>query len=102
MYLDLNQVKKHLNLDDDFTEDDGYLTDLINVSEAVVEKHIDNKLNEIAEANGGELPPPLLHACLLLIANLYENRESIAYTSVTEIPLSYEYLLSLYKNYKGK
>lgn len=102
MYLKLYQVKKHLNIDDDFTEDDEYLVDLIHVAEAVIQKHIDDNLKEVAEANGGELPSPLAQAMLLLIGDLYANRESVAYTSVSELPLSYKYLLSLYKNYNGK
>lgn len=102
MYLNLYQVKKHLNIDEDYTDDDEYLVDLINVSEAVVSKHIDDNLNEVAEANGGELPSPLVHAMLLLIADLYQNRETVAYTTINELPLSYKYLLSLYKNYNSK
>ena len=99
MYLELYQVKKHLNIDEDFTDDDEYLVDLVNVAEAVISKHIDNNLNEVAKANGGKLPSPLVHAMLLLIADLYSNRESVAYTSISELPLSYKYLLSLYKQY---
>ena len=102
MYLDLYQVKKHLNIDEDFHDDDEYLVTLIEVAQATVEKHIDNNLEEIASANDGELPSPLCHAMLLLIADLYANRETVAYTSISKLPLSYDYLLALYKNYDGK
>lgn len=102
MYLNLYSVKKHLNIDEDFNDDDEYLVDLISVATQVVEKHIDNNLDEIAASNGGELPSPILHAMLLLIADLYSNRETVAYTSISKLPLSYDYLLDLYKNYDGK
>jgi uncharacterized phage protein (predicted DNA packaging) len=97
--LDLEAVKQHLNIDRDFNIDDEYLNHLIKVAEEVIEKHIDNKLQYIAENNGGELPSPLLQAMLLFIGNMYANRESTVLTSVTELPYSYNYLLQLYQAY---
>lgn len=99
MYLDLEKIKKHLNINDDYTADDMYLTDLSEVAERVVETHIDNKLDIIASNNGGTLPAPILHAMLLFIGNMYANRESVAFVSANEIPLSYAYILDLYKCY---
>lgn len=97
LYLD--QIKKHLNIDDDFNGDDEYLLHLRDVASAVVQRHINDTFESIAVHNGGELPPPLLHAMLLFIGMMYECRESVTYTSATEVPLSYSYLLDLYKNY---
>ena len=99
MYLDLEKIKKHLNINVDYTDDDMYLTDLAEVAERVVETHIDNKLDTIASKNGGLLPAPILHAMLLFIGNMYANRESVAFVGVNEIPLSYAYILDLYKTY---
>lgn len=100
MYLTLNQIKKHLNIDSTFTADDTYLMNLASVAENTVQKHIDNELSEL-EDDYGQLPMPLLQAMLLMIGTLYAKRESIAFASAVEVPLSYEYLLSLYKNYNG-
>jgi len=36
---------------------------------------------------------------LLMIGNLYANREPVSYGTVARIPYSYEYLISLYRNY---
>lgn len=101
-YIQLYQVKKQLNIDEDFRDDDEYLVDLINVAEQMVENHIDDKLEEIAKANGNCLPRPLIQAMLLFIGNLYANRESIAFASSSEIPLSYNYILDGFKNYSNK
>ena len=98
-YLKLRDIKKHLNIDDYFTDDDLYIEALSNVAEKVVEKHIDLGLSIVADYNGGELPPPLIHAMLLFIGNMYANRESVAFASASEIPLSYQYILDLYKCY---
>lgn len=100
MFLKLEDIKKHLNIDSTFTDDDAYIIQLAEVAELAVQKHIDNKLDEIVEEDGA-LPAPLLHAMLLFIGNMYANRESVAYTSVVEVPKSYDYLLSLYKNYNN-
>lgn len=102
MFIQLYQIKQHLNIDEVFTNDDEYLMNLEMVAEKAVEKHIDCSLSEIASANSGELPTPLLQAMLLFIGNMYLQRESITYTSITEVPLAYSYLLDLYKDYSKK
>ena len=99
MYLTLDRIKKHLNIDEDYKEDDEYILALCEVSEQVVERHIDSNLSEVAKSNGDELPSPLLHAMLLFIGDMYRTRESVSFTSVSAIPFSYDYILSLYKNY---
>lgn len=98
-YITLSQTKQHLNIDQGFTIDDEYILQLINVAEDVVSKHIDISLVDI-ETEAGVLPPALSHAILLLVGNFYANREPVAFASSNEIPLNYQYLLSLYKHYK--
>lgn len=95
-YLELSQIKKHLNIDQDFTDDDEYLESLGDVAEQIVERHIENKLDNFCDSN---IPAPILHACLLMVGNFYNNRESISNTNNYEIPQSYKYLLATYKNY---
>lgn len=101
MLLDLDIVKKHLNIDPDFCDDDDYIVTLAEVAEQAVEKHIDSRLSDIAKEEDG-LPSPLFHAMLLMIGNLYANRESVSYSTAVEVPKSYDYLLSLYRNYNWK
>jgi hypothetical protein len=99
MYITLEQAKQHLNIDQSYSIDDEYITQLIGVAEDVVSKHIDDKLIDI-EIEAGVLPASIVHAMLLLIGNFYANREPVAFASSNEIPLNYQYLLSLYKHYK--
>lgn len=99
--LDLELVKKHLNIDSDFTEDDAYIQTLIDVAVQAVVKHID--VADITEhVEDGKLTPGLQHACLLLIGSLYANREALSITSMTELPLAYNYLLQLFQDYTIK
>ncbi len=98
MYLTLEQVKKHLLVDDGFKADDSYITDLITVAEDSVSRHLDIALEELDE--GGNLPPSIIHAMLLMIGNLYANREPVTFGTVVKIPFTYEYLVGLYKKYE--
>lgn len=97
-YLNLELIKNHLNLQN-FSDDDKYLQHLGSAVEFVVEKDIDKKLSKIAEENGGELPPSLLHAMLLLLGTYYANRENISYASCVEVPKTYAYICDLYRCY---
>lgn len=100
MYIQLDLAKKHLNIEEDFTEDDEYILSLIEVAESAVRVHVNEDFASIAEKNGGCLPPPILQAVLLMIGNLYTNREPLG-TNQQELPLSYQYLIDLYKNYNN-
>lgn len=94
--MDLERIKKHLNIDETFVDDDVYLLELYNVCKTIVEKHTCTSFND-----DEEIPHPLQQAILMLIGNYYANRESIAFASSAEIPLTYTYILDLYKNYNN-
>lgn len=100
MYVTLALAKQHLNVESGYTADDAYITHLIEVAEMTVERHIDYLLEDYIEGEGDELPKPLQHAILLYVGDLYMSREANAYgVNVSEVPFSYDYLLSLYKDY---
>lgn len=98
MYLALDLVKHHLNLESSYTEDDQYLLALIDVAEQAVKVHVNEDLETIAERNSGCLPVPLFQAMLLQIGNLYQNREIVG-AKTTALPFGYQYLIDLYRNY---
>ena len=98
-YLTLASTKKHLIVDDSFTDDDTYITSLMNVAEAVVERDIDQPLVTL-EDGAGNLPAPITQAMLLVVGNLYSNREPVAIgASAVNVPYTFEYLKGLYKNH---
>lgn len=100
MYLDLNAVKKHLNIESSYTEDDQYLLMLTDVAEQTVRVHVNEDLETIAEKSGGCIPTPLFQAMLLQIGNLYQNREIVG-AKTTALPFGYQYLIDLYRNYSN-
>ncbi len=97
MYITLEETKKHLNIDESFKDDDQYLGALIQVAEDAVAHHIDIVLEEMVV--DGNLPSAIHHSILLLVGNLYANREPVAYSSVAKVPYTLDYLLGLYKRY---
>lgn len=102
MTISLEDIKKHLNIDDDFTDDDIYLLSLVDVAEKIVLKHIDcNDVDDLLD-DEGNLPTPLIQAIKLLVGNFYANRESVSNTTVQSMPLNYEYILDLYMDYSKK
>lgn len=101
MYITLEEIKKHLNIDNYFTDDDEYLASLIEVAAKVVEAHIDCSFNDLLDGDGN-LPLPIIQAMKLFVGNMYQSRESVAFVQANEIPFAYDYLLSLYKDYKKK
>ena len=97
MILTLERVKQHLNLEPDFTENDQYLLGLIDMAEKAVRVHVNEDFKDIAKKNGG-FPTPLLQAMLLMVEKMYMNRENKE-TKTDELPLNYQYLIDLYRNY---
>lgn len=101
MYVTLNEAKKHLLVDDSFKDDDLYILQLIQVAEDSVQQHLDIALSDL-EKEGGELPPSIYQAILLMIGNLYQNREPVTFGQVNKIPYTLEYLINLYRNFSVK
>lgn len=80
-------------------DDDMYLLHLAQMAKEIVERHIDCPVDKYTNA-AGMTEHGLRHAMLLLIGNMYANRESIAYGSANEIPYAYKYILDLYRDYE--
>ena len=98
-YLQLEDIKKHLNIDSDFTDDDNYLESLAVAAEDVISKYIDYPLDNLKDGSG-DIPRALKFAMLLWIGTIYSTRESISSGSMTEVPHSLELLCNLYRDYK--
>jgi len=97
MYITLQQAKKHLQIDECFKDDDEYILDLIRVSEDAVARTLNVPLAHLIK--DGVLPESVTHSILLLIGNLYANREPVSFTTASKVPYTLEYLLGLYKHY---
>lgn len=94
MEITIAELKQHLNLEPDWKGEDSYLLSLIGAAKQVVQMHICDDIDGKSE---GQLP--LAHAIKLLVGTWYMNRESLS--NLQKGNHSYEYILSLYKNYNG-
>ncbi|WP_034541505.1 head-tail connector protein [Phocaeicola paurosaccharolyticus] len=97
--IDLSVIKKHLQIDEEVTTENEYLNMLDSVATDAVMNHLniaswDELMNE-----GGMIPAPIQQAILLLIGNLYKNREPAGDKSAVKIPYTFDYLIDLYKKY---
>ena len=97
LYLTIEQLKKYLYID--FEEDDITLGDMIGAAQQTVSNYLGVPLYTL-EDEYGMIPTPLLQAIKILSANMYVNRESVAFGQPHKIPYSLEYLIQPYKNYK--
>ena len=98
MYITLELAKKHLNIEQDYHDDDEYIMGLVDAAEQAVSVHVNDDLETIAEMNGGCIPTPLFQAMLLMVGQLYQNREIVG-SKTTALPFNYQYLINLYQNY---
>lgn len=97
-YTTVDELKKHLNIEADWIDDDAYLIELIAVAEMAVFNYCNGGLDEALVT----LPVAVKHACLFLAAHFYQNRTPIAFTGTTEIPYTLKFLLSPYRVYAIK
>ena len=97
MYVTLSKAKEHLQIDKDFKDEDEYILYLIQVAEDAVEHTLNTPLSSLLK--DGLLPKSVIHSILLMVGNLYANREPVAFTNPVKVPYTLEYLLGLYKHY---
>jgi hypothetical protein len=112
MYIvTLEEAKKQLNIEPYFTEDDIYISTLIEVSFSYI-KNVCNNItwvdasgstgsSEFADFNSGSTSIPLVvkQGILLMVSNLYANREPVSFGSPVKIPHTLDALISSYVNY---
>ena len=81
--ITVDDLKKHLNIDHD--EDDAYIEELIAVAEDAVQTYLNRSLAECVDGEG-KLKPAIRHACRLLVGTWYANRESVVFSTPSELP----------------
>lgn len=97
-YITLELAKKHLNVEESYTDDDSYIKLLIGASENAVSKDICENLKDI-ESEPGKLPDSLVFAILLQIGDYYSNRETMAFGCTVKALPTYDKLIGHYRNY---
>ena len=96
-FLTLEDIRTQCRIDEDATDDDDYLSQLGEVAEEAVEYDLNRKLyvTDIPEEDSTGMQVTLRHkqAMLLMVGNLYENREATSDLTMKEVPLAYQHLI---------
>lgn len=102
-YLTLENVKNHIRVDSEFTDEDNYITGLMDAAELAVARKIDCPLVYLEDENK-QLPQPLIQAMLLLVGTWYNFRESVNTASTSPVDHALDMLCDLYHeyNFNGK
>ena len=96
-YITVEELQSQCFIDSPTDKEIKYLEDLLDASVTTIENKIQQKLVDISPE--GKLPKPLKQAALLIAANLYANREPVAYGVPQRIPYTLDYLIQPYIKY---
>ena len=100
MYIDLDTVKHHLNIDESFDYDNDYILHLIASAEDAVAKRLNViNLSHLVDPYTGGLPDSIIHSILFLIGNWYQNREPVSMGTSVKIPYTLDFLFDTNRNY---
>ena len=96
-YLTLDIIKKQVVIDQDYDDDNLYLEHLGAAAEDYVEQLLNTNLDELVAENG-QLPPSILHACLIVVDYLYSTeRGSSGHDN--QIPECVDNMIKLYRSF---
>ena len=96
-YVQVDEIRRYLNLP--FCQDDLLLADLEESAEEVLAGHLNVDSMIVYEDESGDIPQALKTAIKTVVANLYQNRESVAYAEPYRVPYTLEWVLQPFKNY---
>lgn len=98
-YITVEDIKKYLYID--FDDDDAIIGDMIKAAEEIIAKRLNKDDLSSFEDKTENIPNPLLACIKIMVANMYNSRESVSFNATPQrIPYSLEYLLQPYKDYK--
>lgn len=92
-------MAKQCNIDTVDAGETTYLENLLDASVFTIENKIQQPLTDVLDGDRN-LPAPIKSAALLIAANLYANREPVAYGTPQRIPYSLDYLIQPYIKYR--
>lgn len=92
----LELLKKHVRADD-FSDDDEYLSHLLETAEEFVCTATNRTAEELMEMGGGEMPNCLQQAVLLIAGHWYNQREAVSGVQMAEVPYTLQALVKPYR-----
>ena len=103
MLLTLEEIKRQLRLEEDYSDEDSLLEFLGKAAQTRTETYLNRKLYGTApdvpadDPDGLLIPDDIRLGMLLLVTHFYENRSSVTEVEKTEMPQSYTWLVGPYR-----
>lgn len=94
-FLTLQSIKKQLQLEPDFAEDDELLEEYGESAEETIYNYIGRTFDELMEKYG-KMPTPLKHAALMLVGISYQYREPVTPMNTARVPFTFDFLIKPY------
>jgi hypothetical protein len=95
-FLEFDQIKAQLRLDDEQAKEEHELLELYGeAAEEMVLNTLNRTMEDIVEQYG-EVPKPLVHAGLMLVARSYQYREPASPQNLYIVPYAVDYQLKPY------
>ncbi|MTI12636.1 head-tail connector protein [Sansalvadorimonas verongulae] len=98
-FLTIEQIKQQCRIEHD--EEDSLLEFYGRAAESVVVKDLNRNVYTSAvpddDSTGIVISEDIKAAMLLMVAQLYENREVTSELTMKEVPMAYDYLLGSYR-----
>lgn len=100
-YVTLALAKKHLYIEEEYTEDDCIISQYVEAAEIAVANHIRRDLKTLEDSDG-DIPAAIQQGILLVTGGLFRDREVnfIAERARDKVGLL-DYLLGPYINYSA-
>ena len=97
--MNVQQLKRQLNIEADFLDEDQILQFYLDVSEQKCLNYLNLYTGSTSGYTGVNQPICIQQAILLLAAHYYVNRTPVAFAQGHPIPYTFSFLLDDYKNY---
>ena len=94
-WLTLTLIKQQIRMESSFTDEDDILTMYGNSAEEMVLDVINRDYTEVIE-RWGEVPKPLVHASLLIVAQSYQHREPQTVQNLYAVHNSFDMMVKPY------
>ena len=97
MELTIQDLKRQLNIELSFTDEDLLLQHMLDVSTSAVETYLG--VHALTGYTGTTMPKEIIQAIVMLAAHFYINRNMVTFAQGIELPYSFKFLLSPYRYY---
>ena len=98
MSISIKDMKRQLNIELSYTDDDATLQRYIDIATISVQTYCNDGLSGYTGSTS--IPLPVEQSIILLATHFYINRNMVSFGQGTEIPYSFRFLLDPYKNFQ--